>query len=792
MTTPVYTPTGLPYPITVDELIPDIGSYINKGDRLFAYKFWYMVEIAQSPDDNDIDSNDNIQTNNPNDNNGEASPQPQKKKSIRESIEFFESPFEGTLMSWNVDSKDELVKPGISICDIKRPCNHDVVYNGLCTICGKEVDENEINALNGGIMPGDTTPNLSVVSHMDSNLKISRQEATNLDTQLVSRLRRDKKLILVVDLDQTVIHCGVDPTIGEWKNDPKNPNYDALKDVKMFALEEEPILPFMYMGEKKPPMRKCWYYVKVRPGLKEFFTKLAPMFEMYIYTMATRAYALEVAKIIDPDGDLFGDRILSRDENGSLTQKSLERLFPTDQSMVIIIDDRGDVWNWSENLIKVVPYNFFLGVGDINSNFLPKQQTTMLQLGRRSSRENIPKVTESFSQYNSDNNNKKKKNNDNNDNISTDSDDAAIKTDKLLTDIMDTEKQLKQEINKEVKRQEAELNKTVATKEEQQQQASDQAKEEWTKKLQFSASVEVQQKNRPLATLQSHLHNQRLLVDDDDELYYLKDTLAMIHNKYYSLLEDRPEEADIKKIMPHLKSKVFDNCHFVFSGLIPLNTNIQKADIVMWTNVFGARTTTDIDEYTTHVITKTPGTYKARLAAAFNPDIKIVHPDWIFECLITWKKVDEKPYKLIVEQPVSDKELQDYKDKLEKAEQKREEAEELALMKRSELENEENDEMAVNLFGSGTSWLDEDEEDIPDDDEDEGDDDDNSDEANTTVLDDVDSEQRDNKRPMLLLDGVTKTTDPVLKKKKVTGDDSNKENDSDSDLEDELLNMLDD
>ncbi|CAL9731985.1 RNA polymerase II subunit A C-terminal domain phosphatase [Monosporozyma unispora] len=762
MTTPVYTPTGLPYPITIDELIPDIGSNINKGDRLFAYKFWYMVEIAQSPDDNDP-ADSTTQDNS-------------KKKSIRESIEFVESPFEGTLMSWNVDVGDEIVKPGISICDIKRPCNHDVVYNGLCTICGKEVDENEINALNGGAPPGDLQPNLAVVSHMDSNLKISKREATNLDTELVTRLQHDKKLILVVDLDQTVIHCGVDPTIGEWKNDPKNPNYETLKDVRQFSLDEEPILPFMYMGEKKPPMRKCWYYVKVRPGLKEFFNKLAPMFEMYIYTMATRAYALEIAKIIDPNGDLFGDRILSRDENGSLTQKSLERLFPTDQSMVIIIDDRGDVWNWSDNLIKVIPYNFFLGVGDINSNFLPKQQTTMLQLGRRS-RENKPKQIESL---------------DKND-ISTDSESDEVeaeKSDKLLDDIMDTEKQLKEKINEEVKRQEAQLNKNVATKEEQNQQASNQAKEEWTKKLQYSASVEVQQKNRPLATLQSHLHDQRLLVDDDDELYYLKDTLAMIHDKYYSLLKDHPEEANIKKIMPELKSKVFQDCHFVFSGLIPLNTNIQKADIVMWTNVFGAETTTDIDEYTTHVITKTPGTYKARLAVAFNPDIKVVHPDWIFECLISWKKVDEKPYKLIVEQPVGDQELQDYKDKLEKLEEKREEEEELVLLKRSKLDSEESNNMAGNLFGSGTSWLDEDEEDIPDDeDEDESGDDD---EANTTVLDDVDSAQIDNKRPLLMLDGLTKTTDPSLKKLKTEDDPSNKENESDeSDLDEELLNMLD-
>ena len=60
--------------------------------------------------------------------------------------------------------------------------------------------------------------------------------------------------------------------------------------------------------------------------------------------------------------------------------------------MVVIIDDRADVWEWSPNLVKVIPCKFdfsssispdkakythitdefFVGIGDINSAFLPK------------------------------------------------------------------------------------------------------------------------------------------------------------------------------------------------------------------------------------------------------------------------------------------------------------------------------------------------------------------------------------------------------------------------------------
>jgi len=38
-----------------------------------------------------------------------------------------------------------------------------------------------------------------------------------------------------------------------------------------------------------------------------------------------------------------------------LTRKSLQRLFPCDTNMVVIIDDRADVWDGSPHLVKVIP-----------------------------------------------------------------------------------------------------------------------------------------------------------------------------------------------------------------------------------------------------------------------------------------------------------------------------------------------------------------------------------------------------------------------------------------------------
>lgn len=62
---------------------------------------------------------------------------------------------------------------------------------------------------------------------------------------------------------------------------------------------------------------KRFSYVGFRPGWQEFLPSVAKKYEMHVYTMGTRAYAEEVCAAIDPDGTLFGGRILSRDESGS-------------------------------------------------------------------------------------------------------------------------------------------------------------------------------------------------------------------------------------------------------------------------------------------------------------------------------------------------------------------------------------------------------------------------------------------------------------------------------------------
>ena len=55
-------------------------------------------------------------------------------------------------------------------------------------------------------------------------------------------------------------------------------------------------------------------------------------------------------------------------------------MFPCGDNLVVIIDDRADVWQYSEALIQIKPYRFFKEVGDINApNDLKEQMPVQIE-----------------------------------------------------------------------------------------------------------------------------------------------------------------------------------------------------------------------------------------------------------------------------------------------------------------------------------------------------------------------------------------------------------------------------
>lgn len=69
-----------------------------------------------------------------------------------------------------------------------------------------------------------------------------------------------------------------------------------------------------------------------------------------------------------------------------------------------------------------------------------------------------------------------------------------------------------------------------------------------------------------------------------------------------------------------------------------------RSDFALWIRSFGAQVSTSVNRRTTHVIANPDRkTTKVKQAARYE-HIKIVNPEWMFQCCTRWEHVDETPY----------------------------------------------------------------------------------------------------------------------------------------------------
>uniref|UniRef100_A0A6B2KYB7 protein-serine/threonine phosphatase n=1 Tax=Arcella intermedia TaxID=1963864 RepID=A0A6B2KYB7_9EUKA len=214
------------------------------------------------------------------------------------------------------------------ICQLNT-CEHPAHFNQMCVRCNKLVPTMHISSM----IPGSS-----------ANVTVSHQEAEQREKNKKQRLLDERKLYLILDLDMTIIHA-------------KKSYYNNLnpKDYnnEVFTFEVD----------------NLQYAIKFRPGTKEFLNEVSKIYEIHIFTMGTRQYALRVVecmKQLTGNPGLFQDRILSRGEN-LRESKDLRLLFPQGGELAVIVDDREDMWRESsDNLVAIFPYKFWKEEGDIN------------------------------------------------------------------------------------------------------------------------------------------------------------------------------------------------------------------------------------------------------------------------------------------------------------------------------------------------------------------------------------------------------------------------------------------
>ncbi|XP_040565077.1 RNA polymerase II subunit A C-terminal domain phosphatase [Lepeophtheirus salmonis] len=514
--------------------------------------------------------------------------------------------------------KGSRVKKGDVLFQVAEGCSHPTVMKDMCAECGADLRE-----LQSTHTPT-TRPAASIAMvHSIPELKVNSDEAQNLGREDEKRLLKYRKLALLVDLDQTLIHT---------TNDNIAPN---MKDVYHFQL----------YGPQSP-----WYHTRIRPRTMEFLESISKYYELHICTFGARMYAHTIAGFLDPDSKYFSHRILSRDESFNNRSKTanLSALFPCGDHMVCIIDDREDVWNYSPNLIHVKPYHFFKHTGDINAP-------------PGSSDEKI------------DNNNKVSDQN-------TSIKETPNETDKDEEEVQVVDKEVKKEDKaiKNMERRESidmpvlddNTNDGIVNKDDAVSVVSDDLELSDEDSLSFKDSKilnakddkkteiedldsddEDEQKNIPFEAVSSKKNEDDLIEieDHDDYLHHLEDILITIHKAYYDLfdqMDNNNESPDLKTVVPYVKRKVLQGTSLVFSGVFPTSVKLETSKAYMVAKSLGAKVTNKLENPgTTHLIAAKYGTAKVNESRKIK-GIHIVTPDWLWNCAERWERCEEKLFPL--------------------------------------------------------------------------------------------------------------------------------------------------
>jgi RNA polymerase II subunit A-like phosphatase len=132
----------------------------------------------------------------------------------------------------------------------------------------------------------DDSVNMSRVTVAGLTVAISELEGKRMAEEDAERLRSQKKLSLVLDLDHTLVHA---------TNDVRAQQYLHREDVRRLVL---PMMTVSESGqEQSMPQNNLWmqqHFIKLRPHVKEFLDMALSLYEVGVYTAGTREYAEQI------------------------------------------------------------------------------------------------------------------------------------------------------------------------------------------------------------------------------------------------------------------------------------------------------------------------------------------------------------------------------------------------------------------------------------------------------------------------------------------------------------------
>jgi RNA polymerase II subunit A C-terminal domain phosphatase len=202
-----------------------------------------------------------------------------------------------------------------------------------------------------------------------------------------------KKLCLVLDLDETLVHTiKVATTIIEEKFDVEQNtlNFEtAFEDTEFFYIKNKNEITSDHMEIE---LGSSKYNVLFRPHLFEFLNTCSKTYNLYLYTNGTTNYAKKVLEVIkkrmqmlDYNFELIGAYSRKTVKKGL---KNLKKVY-CKQNSTIIIDDREDVWlkDDIENLLSITPF-----YGDKNDKELSFLQEYLTSINKKYFLETNPDI----------------------------------------------------------------------------------------------------------------------------------------------------------------------------------------------------------------------------------------------------------------------------------------------------------------------------------------------------------------------------------------------------------------
>ncbi|KAL0211379.1 hypothetical protein P9112_009677 [Eukaryota sp. TZLM1-RC] len=219
-------------------------------------------------------------------------------------------------------------------------CDHPVIYYNLCAVCGEQV----------GLTASQTSSSSVPIGQASLSLSVSSTEAARRGAAQRSQLLQQRKLSVVLDLDHTLLHCTCVPLA----------NVRDISFTKQDLLSRstpEAAISFFDLDYHR-------YFIQIRPFATKLIKKLhSSNYQVYVFTMGTRAYALKCLKILGVLSEIPETHVFSRDDvDPKSGRKTIIRIFPAGTTMTVIVDDKIDVWGSFARVVhQVVPFLHWKG-----------------------------------------------------------------------------------------------------------------------------------------------------------------------------------------------------------------------------------------------------------------------------------------------------------------------------------------------------------------------------------------------------------------------------------------------